>query len=262
VKVWAAVQKLPQKLRQDWDQMEPFFCFFVITANQNSRALRKLSNTSTMTAKDKLNFNVLNQIRSKYTAVTDGNRKYFIIPATPATGALYVTENSPGFISGYVRARGRENGSYPYNYLEMIDAVFGKEDNTIEVCSGMIKKHGYTNCYTVDVNPNTNPDLVDDGRLLSSLQSSIFNRWRGDPPYSERTARKMYGTDLPAPIDLLRAGARVCKVGALMFLLLGHTSYQPAPQGVKRIGHIAISIIPNNEVRDLHIFYKHANALD
>jgi hypothetical protein len=70
------------------------------------------------------------------------------------------------------------------------------------------------------------------------------------------------GTELPAPIDLLRAGARVCKVGALMFLLLGHTSYQPAPQGVKRIGHIAISIVPNNEVRDLHVYFKHANALD
>jgi hypothetical protein len=215
-----------------------------------------------MTDKDKLNFNVLNQIRNKYTAVTDGNRKYFIIPPTPATGALYVTENSPGFISGHVRARGRENGSYPYNYLEMIDTVFGKEDNTIEVCAGILKRHGYTNCFTVDVNPNTNPDLVDDGQILSSIPNNTFNRARFDPPYNAVTAKKMYGTDLPSPIKLLKAGARVCKVGSLMFLLLGHTSYQPAPQGVKRIGHIAISIIPNNEVRDLHIFYKHASALD
>ncbi|MDP9287226.1 MAG: hypothetical protein M3P08_03405 [Thermoproteota archaeon] len=205
--------------------------------------------------------NLLNLLRCKYKEEEYGNHKYIIIPATPAKGILYLTQNSPGYISGHVRARGRENGSYPYNYLEMIDTVFGKEDNTIEVCAGMLKKHGYTNCFTVDVNSNTNPDLVDDGRLLSSLQNAIFNRWRCDPPYNVKTAKKMYGTELPAPIDLLRAGTRVCKVGALMFLLVGHTSYQPAPQGVKRIGHISISIIPNNEVRDLNIFYKYADEL-
>ena len=33
-------KSLPQKLRQDWDQMEPFFCFFVITAIQNSCVVR------------------------------------------------------------------------------------------------------------------------------------------------------------------------------------------------------------------------------
>jgi hypothetical protein len=197
----------------------------------------------------KEDLNVLTMVRCNY-KIINGDQKYFIVPASPATGALYVTENSPGFISGHVRARGRENGSYPYNYLEMIDTVFGKEDNTIEVCSGMIRKHGYTNCFTVDVNPNTNPDLVDDGQILSSIPDNTFNRARFDPPYNAVTSRKMYGTDLPSPIRLLKAGARVCKVGALMFMLLGHTSYQPAPQGVKRIGHIAISIIPNNEVRD------------
>jgi hypothetical protein len=52
----------------------------------------------------------------------------------------------------------------------MIDAVFGKEDNTIEVCSGMMRKYRYTSCYTVDINPHTNPDLVDDGQILSSVQ--------------------------------------------------------------------------------------------
>lgn len=66
---------------------------------------------------------------------------------------------------------------YPYNYLEMIDAVFGKEDNTIEVCSGMIRKYGYTSCSTVDINPETNPDLVDDAQMLSSVPNNRFNRW-------------------------------------------------------------------------------------
>jgi hypothetical protein len=64
-----------------------------------------------------------------------------IISASPATGILYVTKNSLDFISGHVRMRGRENGRYPYRYLEMIDNLFGKEPNTIEVCSRSISNN-------------------------------------------------------------------------------------------------------------------------
>ena len=58
---------------------------------------------------------------------------YIIIKATPATGVLYITENSPDFVSGQIRLRGRNNGRYPYRYLEMIERIFGPEENTIEV---------------------------------------------------------------------------------------------------------------------------------
>jgi hypothetical protein len=149
-------------------------------------------------------FNVMNKIRCKFDIITrDPDKMYFAIPAEPATGLLYVTQNNPEFISGQVRVRGRNNGSYPYNYLEMIDTIFGKEHNVIEVCSGMIKKHSNTSCLTVDINPETNPDLIDDGQTLSSISKYTFNRWRCDPPYNTETARKMFGTDLPAPLKLL-----------------------------------------------------------
>lgn len=72
----------------------------------------------------------------------------------------------------------------------------------------------------------------------------------------------MYGTSLPNTAKLLHAGARVCKDGALMFLLLGPTNYQSCPAGVKRIGSIALSIIPNNEWRTLHIFLKVGKSND
>jgi hypothetical protein len=54
----------------------------------------------------------------------------------------------------------------------MIDTIFGKEDNTIEVCSGMIRKYNAnrnSEYFTVDINPETNPDLVDDAQNLSSV---------------------------------------------------------------------------------------------
>ncbi|MFZ0326384.1 MAG: hypothetical protein WAL66_03690, partial [Nitrososphaeraceae archaeon] len=181
---------------------------------------------------------------------------YSVIPATPATGILYITQNNPEFISGHIRMRGRNGGQYPFNYLEMIDTLFGKEDNTIEVCSGNVKE----DCFTVDINPDTKPNLVSDGQKLDGIPNGKFSRWRCDPPYNSQTAKLMYRTALPNTIRLLNAGARVCKGGSLMFLLLGPTNYQWHPAGVKRIGYVNITVVPNNENRALNIFYKYADA--
>ncbi len=66
------------------------------------------------------NFNVLSLIQSNHISLIEqAYDKYFTIPTHPAKGVLYVTQNNPEFISGHVRMRGRNNGSYPYNYLEM-----------------------------------------------------------------------------------------------------------------------------------------------
>jgi hypothetical protein len=185
---------------------------------------------------------------------------YTIIPCTPATGTLFITDDNPGFISGQARMRGKNEGRYPYNYLAMIDAIFGYEPNTLEVCSRSVpggNKGGH--CFTVDINPDCKPDLVTNGETLEGLPSNEFERWRCDPPYNKNTAKKMYGTELPKTIELLTAGARVCKEGALMFLLLGPTNYQSCPPGVIRIGSVVLSIIPNNEWRTLNIFLKIGN---
>jgi hypothetical protein len=203
------------------------------------------------------NLNILNLIRCKFeSVVSTSGHNYFVIPATPATGILYVTQENHEFISGHIRMRGRNGGQYPFNYLEMINTIFGKEKNTIEVCSDHIND----DCFRVDINPNTNPDLVSDGQSLVGVANGKYSRWRCDPPYNTKTAKMMYGTPLPDTIKLLKAGARVCKVGSLMFLLLGPQNYQWHPAGVKRIGYVNITIVPNNENRALNIFYKYADA--
>ena len=100
---------------------------------------------------------------------SNNSQVYSVIPATPATGILYITQNNPEFISGHIRMRGRNGRQYPFNYLEMIDTLFGKEDNTIEVCSGNVKE----DCFTVDINPDTKPNLVSDGQKLDGIP-----RWK------------------------------------------------------------------------------------
>jgi hypothetical protein len=159
-------------------------------------------------------------------------------------------------MTGQIRLRGKNHGRYPYRYLEMIDSLFGKEDNTIEACSYNVKEtKGSSACFTVDINPETKPDLIGDAQTLEGIPDNKFNRWRCDPPYNQDTAQKMYGTNLPVTTNLLKAGARVCKVGSVMFLLLGdNKNYQWCPAGVKRIGLISASIVPNNETRCLNIY--------
>jgi hypothetical protein len=178
-----------------------------------------------------------------------------MIKAAPAIGWLYTTKNSPHYISGEVSLRARNDGRYPYNYLEMIENQFGPEDNVIEVCS-YNSRYPEPDITTVDINPDNKPKIVDDAQVLSKVKSDIFDRWRCDPPYNEETAKRMYGSKLPSTLKMLEAGARVCKANSLMFLLLGPQNYQKCPAGIRRIGWIPISIIPNNELRALHIYYK------
>jgi hypothetical protein len=189
-----------------------------------------------------------------------GNGKYvLIIPANPAIGILYITKDSPGFISGHVRMRGKDNGQYPFKYLKMLENLFCYEPNTIEVCSnGVTAAAEDDGCYfTVDINPDTNPTMVCNAETLDGIADNTFSRWRADPPYNLQTAKSMYGNrSVPSTMKLLKAGARVCKPGSLLFLLLGPKNYQICPKCVKRIGLILITIVPNNEIRALNIYQK------
>ena len=121
-----------------------------------------------------IGLNVIDLVKCKYhiSSITeqnnDSNKKYFIISASPATGILFVTQSNLEFISGHIRLRGKDEGRYPYNYLQMIDNIFGKEENTVEVCSRSVKGRARCECegegkgapcFTVDINPETKPDL-------------------------------------------------------------------------------------------------------
>lgn len=214
--------------------------------------LLKLRNGSTT------EINILSLIKCRYYPLPPSPEPattYIILPK-PLKGALFITKDNPSFISGHVRVRGKNGGQYPYRLVQMIDYVFGPEYNAIEVCSGKVTGliDGIT---TVDINPANNSTIVDDGELLSTITNNHYNRWRSDPPYNITTAKEMYGTGLPNPLKLLKAGARVCKPGSLLFLLLGPQNYQQHPAGTKRIGYINLTVVPNNETRCLNIFYKY-----
>jgi ribosomal protein L31 len=188
--------------------------------------------------------------------------KYNIFFLDNATGVIYVTKNSPQFISGQIRMRGRKNGQYPFGYKEMLEEIFGRCSSSgeqIEVCSGWIG--GIPNLMTVDINPERHPVYIGDGQSLPPDWNNRFDRWHSDPPYNERNAKKMYGTQLPSWSKLLTEGARITKPGGLLFLLLGNVNMQWHPKGTTRIGWLVLSIIPNQEARAIHIYLKNADAI-
>ncbi len=64
--------------------------------------------------------NIISLIKCKYTDLPTSHKNYFIIPADPATGILYITENSPDYISGHVRLV-----SYPTQPMTILTFYLG-----------------------------------------------------------------------------------------------------------------------------------------
>ena len=180
--------------------------------------------------------------------------RYTLYCLKKAVGVLYVTPASPQYLSGHVRLRGINNGQYPYRYKEMIDELFGPAQRAIEVCSGDVEST--QELFTVDINPEKHPNLVADGQALPAHLTSQFDRWSCDPPYNHETAREMYDTKLPSFGKLLTEGARIVKAGSLLFFLIGNKNMQWCPVSLTRIGLIFCTIVPNQEVRALHIYLK------
>lgn len=68
--------------------------------------------------------------------------KYSAFFLDNATGIVYVTSNSPQYVSGQIRMLGRRNGQYPFGYKKMLEEIFGNcssDEEEIEVCSGWVK---------------------------------------------------------------------------------------------------------------------------
>lgn len=185
--------------------------------------------------------------------------KYICYLLRSATGSLFITTNSPQFISGHCRMLGRKNGQYPFRYMSALEEMFGvSPGEQIEVCSGLITSR--PNLVTVDINPARGPSYVGDAQCLPEEWENRFYRWYADPPYNAKTAEQMYETALPSWSKLLAEGARVTKPGGLLFLLLGDVNMQWHPEGLTRIGWICLTIVPNQESRTIHIYLKRADT--
>lgn len=74
-------------------------------------------------------------------------------------------------------------GGYPSGYLKRIKSLFPDKKNCLHLFSGKVDLDKFPG-KTVDLNPDLNPDYVDDAQTLEKVPLEEFDIVVADPPYS------------------------------------------------------------------------------
>jgi hypothetical protein len=78
-------------------------------------------------------------------------------------------------------------GGYPAGYLRRIKSLFPDKRNVLHLFSGHVDKSIIPG-KTVDLNPELNPDYLDDAQTLLQVPLEDFDLVLADPPYSVEDA--------------------------------------------------------------------------
>lgn len=82
-------------------------------------------------------------------------------------------------------------GCYPLGFEKKIIELLETNDY-VHFFSGLAKTG-----YRIDINPDTNPDLVGNVESLPELQDNSFEAGLADPPYTEEFAKELYKVPYP-----------------------------------------------------------------
>ncbi len=74
-------------------------------------------------------------------------------------------------------------GGYPAGYLKRIKALFPDKESVLHLFSGKVDLEAFPG-KTVDINPEQEPDYVDDAQSLENVPIEDFDLILADPPYS------------------------------------------------------------------------------
>lgn len=78
-------------------------------------------------------------------------------------------------------------GGYPHGYLKRIKALFPEKKNVLHLFCGKVDTEILPG-KTVDINPELNPDYIDDAQSLEQVPLEQFDLVLADPPYSVEDA--------------------------------------------------------------------------
>lgn len=115
------------------------------------------------------------------TRITNYNRETGFPDALTIGGdgrviGMWIMGNDYRVKSGYY-------GGYPAGYLKRIRALFPDKKNVLHLFSGKVDLVAFPG-KTVDIDPDTNPDYLDDAQRLLSVPIEEFDIVLCDPPYS------------------------------------------------------------------------------
>jgi len=102
-------------------------------------------------------------------------------------------------------------GEYPCGYLKRIKSLFPDKTNILHLFSGKVDL-SIIGGKTVDINPELNPDYIDDAQTLENVPVEEFDLIMGDPPYSIEDAEH-YQTTMIKRNKVMKVLGKRCKKG-------------------------------------------------
>lgn len=157
-------------------------------------------------------------------------------------------------------------GGYLGGFPERARVLLGasEDDAVLHVCGGMAKYYPYKGGFgkydkTLDLDPLTEPDFLQDARNPYPLEGLGMNYWRAvlaDPPYSEVDAAhyNVGSVAYPTPNQILKNSLEVVGVGGRVGII--HYQLPGQPKNAKFIGCVGIICGFNNRIRVFSVFEK------
>lgn len=105
------------------------------------------------------------------------------------------------------RVKSSYYGGYPAGYLKRIKALFPDKQSVLHLFSGKVETEVFPG-KTVDLNPDLEPDFVDNAESLDKVPLEDFDLVLADPPYSVEDAEH-YGTSMVSRNKVIRALSRL-----------------------------------------------------
>ena len=136
--------------------------------------------------------------------------------------------------------RDKYKGGFPLWFEEKILKLYGfdyKQDLKDKVLHMFAGKTKFG--FRVDINKETNPDLVADCHSLPEEWTNKFEMVILDPPYSDEESNELYNTGKLKPMTYLNEAVRVTKPNG--FIVAYHKYKLPRPEGTQH--HRIITII-------------------
>lgn len=157
-------------------------------------------------------------------------------------------------------------GAYPNGFLERAKALLGvrNREAMLHVCGGHAKSYPNKRIvgvqdYTLDLDPATKPDFLQDARDPLP-EYTICDPWPAiliDPPYTEVDAAHYVPgtTKFPLANQLLKNGLQAVRVGGRVGML-HYILPQPPKLNTKFIACIGVVVGYNNRMRCYSVFER------
>lgn len=193
--------------------------------------------------------------------LTPSERVDHYVQATGHPRSLFVGEDGRivgSWIMGNdYRVQSDYYGGYPAGYLRRIKALFPDKDRILHLFSGKVDNSVLPG-QRVDINPDTDPDYVDDAQTLLRVPLEMFQLVLADPPYSVEDCDHYRTTMVRRNLVMQALGNRLRPLSHIVWLDQVLPMYRK--DQFKIIGVIGMVKSTNHRFRVVTLFEKLRNT--